>query len=132
MSVVAAIVFGVAGGLMAGLVGIGGGVLFVPALAIFLDQSQIEAEATSLLAIVPVALVGAWRQARFQNVRIVDGVALGALSLFGVLGGAVLANTVPQRTLEIAFAVLTLVVAFGLVRRALGPVTESGPSAVQD
>jgi uncharacterized membrane protein YfcA len=124
--------FGVAGGLMAGLVGIGGGVLFVPALAVFLDQSQLEAEATSLLAIVPVALVGAWRQARFQNVRIVDGIALGALSLLGVIGGAVLANTVSQRTLEIAFAILTLVVAFGLVRRALGPVKEGEPSAVQD
>jgi uncharacterized membrane protein YfcA len=132
VSVVAAMAFGVAGGLMAGLVGIGGGVLFVPALAVFLDQSQLEAEATSLLAIVPVALVGAWRQARFQNVRIVDGIALGALSLLGVIGGAVLANTVSQRTLEIAFAILTLVVAFGLVRRALGPVKEGEPSAVQD
>ena len=42
--------------------GVGGGALFVPALVLILGLSQVDAEATSLLAIVPVALVGAWRQ----------------------------------------------------------------------
>ena len=55
MEYVAAALLGFAGGTLGGLVGVGGGVLFVPALAIFLDQSQIRAEATSLLAIVFVA-----------------------------------------------------------------------------
>jgi hypothetical protein len=48
-----------AGGLVGGLVGVGGGILFVPALTIFLDVSQVQAESTSLLMIAIVALVGA-------------------------------------------------------------------------
>ncbi|MEA2151762.1 MAG: hypothetical protein QOD69_3592, partial [Solirubrobacteraceae bacterium] len=57
-----AAVIGVAAGVVAGLLGVGGGALFVPALTIGLGLSQLDAEATSLLAIIPVALVGAWRQ----------------------------------------------------------------------
>ena len=53
---------GVGAGLLAGLFGVGGGIMFVPALVFFAGLSQLEAEATSLLAIVPVAAVGAWRQ----------------------------------------------------------------------
>ncbi|MGZ5333410.1 MAG: TSUP family transporter, partial [Solirubrobacterales bacterium] len=54
MSDIAAAVLGFAGGMVGGLLGVGGGILFVPALALFQDQSQLHAEATSLLAIVPV------------------------------------------------------------------------------
>ena len=80
----------------------GGGVLFVPALAIFLDQSQIRAEATSLLAIVFVALVGTWRQRGYGNVRVRDGLLVGALSPLGVAAGVVTGaaawpENVPQR-----------------------------------
>jgi uncharacterized membrane protein YfcA len=112
---------GLAAGAVAGLMGVGGGILFVPALSILLGKSQIEAEATSLLAIMPVALVGTWRQARYGNVRLGDGIWIGVLSPVGVLIGAVIANTVSQRTLEVGFAVLILFVAFRLVRRALEP-----------
>lgn len=118
MSELAAIAIGFAAGAVAGLMGIGGGILFVPALTIFLDESQLGAESTSLLAIIPVALVGAWRQHRYGNVRLRDGLLIGALSPLGVLGGAVVSNTVPQRALEIGFACLILVVAGQLVRRA--------------
>jgi uncharacterized membrane protein YfcA len=112
---------GLAGGVVAGLVGVGGGILFVPALVIFLDHSQLEAEATSLLAIAPVALVGAWRQARFGNVRVSDGIWLGLLSPLGVLAGVVVANALSQRALEIGFAVLVLIVAVRLAHDALRP-----------
>ena len=87
MEYVAAALFGLAGGVVGGLLGVGGGILFVPALAIFLDEPQVEAEATSLLAIVPVALVGAWRQHGFGNVRLRDGLLVGALSPLGVAAG---------------------------------------------
>jgi uncharacterized membrane protein YfcA len=116
---------GLAGGVVAGLAGVGGGVLFVPALVIFLDQTQIEAEATSLVAIAPVAVVGAWRQARFGNVRVADGIWIGLLSPLGVLAGVVVANALSQRTLEVAFALLVLVVAS---RLALGAI-RGGPAA---
>jgi uncharacterized membrane protein YfcA len=116
---VAAALFGLAGGVVGGLLGVGGGILFVPALAIFLDEPQVRAEATSLLAIAPVALVGSWRQYRFGNVRVRDGLLLGVLSPVGVALGVVVANAVSQRALELSFAVLVLLVAAQLVRRSL-------------
>ena len=123
MEYVAAALLGFAGGTLGGLVGVGGGVLFVPALAIFLDQSQIGAESTSLLAIVFVALVGAWRQRGYGNVRVRDALLVGVLSPLGVVAGVVISNAVPERTLELLFAALALVFAAQLFRRARTPPT---------
>ena len=110
-----------AGGLAGGLVGVGGGVLFVPALTIFLGLTQIEGESTSLLMIVIVALVGAWRQNAYGNLALRDAIVIGVLSPLGVLIGVVVANELSQRALELSFAALALYVAYGLVRRALSP-----------
>jgi uncharacterized membrane protein YfcA len=121
MSEVAAALLGFAGGMVGGLLGVGGGILFVPALAIFLDESQVRAEATSLLAIVPVALVAVWRQLGYGNIRVREGLVIGALSPLGVVIGVVVANEVPQRTLELVFAGLALVIAAQLLIRALRP-----------
>jgi uncharacterized membrane protein YfcA len=110
---------GFAGGMVGGLLGVGGGVLFVPALAIFLGETQVRAEATSLLAIVPVALVAVWRQLGYGNVRVRDGLVIGALSPIGVGIGVVTSNSIPQRALELTFAGLALVIAAQLVIRAL-------------
>lgn len=123
MSVLAAMAVGLAAGGVAGLLGVGGGILFVPALAILLDHSQIEAEATSLLAIVPVALVGAWRQSTYGNVRLSDGIWIGVLSVVGVGVGTVVANELPQRALEVGFAILMLIVAAQLARRTFAAET---------
>jgi uncharacterized protein len=122
VSEVAAALMGFAGGMVGGLLGVGGGILFVPALAIFMDQTQVEAEATSLLAIVPVALVAVWRQLGYGNVRVRDGLLIGALSPAGVGIGVVVANEVPQRVLELIFAALALVIATQLLLRAVRPV----------
>lgn len=125
MEYVLAALLGFAGGAVGGVLGVGGGILFVPALAIFLDEPQLRAEATSLLAIIPVGLFGAWRQNSFGNVRLRDGLLIGALSPLGVLAGVLLANAVDERTLEVAFALLLLVVAAQLARRALRPADRS-------
>jgi uncharacterized membrane protein YfcA len=119
MEYVAAAALGFAGGMLGGLVGVGGGILFVPALAIFLDQTQVRAEATSLLAIIFVALLGAYRQAGYGNVRIRDGVTLGIVSPLGVAIGVAISNAVSQRTLELLFAALALVMAAQLLRRVV-------------
>jgi uncharacterized membrane protein YfcA len=108
----------VAGGLAGGLVGVGGGVLFVPALTIFLGLSQVEGESTSLLMIVIVALVGAYRQNGYGNVRIREALIIGALSPLGVLIGVAVANNVSERALQLSFAALALFIAAQLVRRA--------------
>jgi uncharacterized membrane protein YfcA len=114
---IAAIVIGAAAGVVSGLLGVGGGILFVPALTLALSLSQIKAEATSLLAIIPVALVGAVRQYRYGNLRLGDAGVLGALSAAGVLGGVALANVLPQKALKIGFAALMLVIAAQFLRR---------------
>jgi uncharacterized membrane protein YfcA len=119
MELLAAALLGFAGGAVGGMLGVGGGILFVPALVIFLDEPQLRAEATSLVAIVPVAIVGAWRQRGYGNVRIRDGLVIGALSPLGVVLGVAISNEVSQRALEIGFAILLLAVATQLVRRAL-------------
>ena len=114
-----AIAAGVAAGIVSGLFGVGGGVVFVPALDYIYDASQVGAEATSLLAIIPVALVGAWRQHGYGNVRVREGIVIGVLAGGGAFGGVALANVLPERTLEIAFAGLMVIVALQLARDAL-------------
>ena len=123
MNEILAALMGFAGGVVGGLLGVGGGILFVPALAIFQDQRQLHAEATSLLAIVPVALVAAWRQKGYGNVRVREGIVIGALSPIGVLIGVEVSNAVSQRTLELSFAALLVFVAIRLVRGALRPTS---------
>lgn len=115
---IATVLIGLGAGVLSGLLGVGGGILFVPALTVLIGLSQLRAEATSLLAVIPVALVGAWRQHRYGNVRPREALLLGALSAVGVLGGVVLSNVLPERGLRIAFAVLTLVIAARLARES--------------
>ncbi len=111
----------VIGGMVGGLLGVGGGIVFVPTLALLLGDSQLDASATSLLAIVPVAMLGTWRQHRNGNVELADGITIGLLSIPGVALGVLVANAVPQRALQLAFAALILFVAYRLARRALTP-----------
>ena len=124
--IIGALVIGFAAGVSSGLLGIGGGILFVPGLVFFLSQSQLSAEATSLVAIIPVAIVGAYRQRGYGNLRVRDGLTIGLLSLPGVAGGALLADALPERPLELMFAAVQVVFAVGLARRALA----GGDSAV--
>jgi uncharacterized membrane protein YfcA len=127
--VIGLIVIGLAAGVIAGLLGVGGGVLFVPGLVLFAGLDQHHAEATSLLAIVPVALVGTYRQDRYGNVRRHDALLLGLLSLAGAAGGVVLANLLSGAVLRDAFAALMVIVAIQLAHRALrgGAASRSGP-----
>jgi uncharacterized membrane protein YfcA len=136
---IAAVLMGAAAGVVSGLLGVGGGILFVPALTLALSLSQVKAEATSLLAIIPVALVGAWRQYGYGNVDVRDSAIVGALSALGVLAGVALANTLSERALRFGFAALMLVVAMQFLRRWVGArraaqdssigAADSGPAA---
>ena len=107
---------GVGAGLLAGLFGVGGGIMFVPALVFFAGLTQLEAEATSLLAVVPVAAVGAWRQHTYGNLRLRPGLLVGVLAIGGSLAGVVIANAVPERGLEYGFAALLVFTAYQLIR----------------
>jgi uncharacterized membrane protein YfcA len=114
-----AIGVGIAAGILSGLFGVGGGIVFVPALVILFDLGQVRAEATSLIAIIPVALLGAYRQHRYGNIRIREGIVIGLISAVGGALGVWLANYLPERTLQIGFAALMVAIAVQLVRRGL-------------
>jgi uncharacterized membrane protein YfcA len=113
--IVELVAVGIAAGLLAGMFGVGGGMLFVPALVLIGDLGQLEAAATSLAAMVPVVAVGAWRQHRYGNVRWRAGILIGLFSIPGVAGGAALAESLPEDVLQMLFAVLLLVTAARLV-----------------
>ena len=110
---------GIAAGVLSGLFGVGGGIVFVPALVILFDLGQVRAEATSLVAIIPVALLGAYRQRQYGNIRVREGIVIGLISAGGGALGVWLANYLPERTLQIGFAALMLAIAVQLVRRGL-------------
>jgi uncharacterized membrane protein YfcA len=117
--VIAAVALGFGGGVVGGLLGVGGGIVFVPTLTLVLGLAQVDAEATSLLAIIGVGVVGAWRQHGYGNVRRRDGALVGGLSVVGVAGGVALANVLPEHTLKLLFAAFMLYMAQSLFRRAL-------------
>ena len=117
--IVVAALLGLGGGVVGGMLGVGGGIVFVPALGLVLGLSQVDAEATSLLAVIAVGIVGAWRQHGYGNVRPRDGVLMGILSLGGVAGGVALANVLPEHALKLLFAAFMLYMAASLFRRAL-------------
>jgi uncharacterized protein len=113
----AAIALGLLAGLVSGLLGIGGGILFVPTL-LALGLSQRSAEATSLLAILPTVAAGAWRQHGYGNVRWRAALVIGLASIAGVGGGVLAAEALPEHALRRLFALLTLVVAAQIALRA--------------
>ena len=116
-SYLAAAALGVVAGVLAGLFGVGGGILFVPILT-WIGLSQLHAEASSLLAIIPTVLVGVWRQQRYGNVRWRSAAILGVASIAATVGGAQLAVSLPESTLRKLFAVLMLLTAGQIAWRA--------------
>jgi uncharacterized membrane protein YfcA len=116
-TLLAALALGFLAGVLAGLFGVGGGILFVPTL-LALGLSQIEAEATSLLAILPTVAAGTWRQGIYGNVRWKAAAILGLASLPGVAAGVWAADSLPEHALRRLFAVLLLAVAAQIAWRA--------------
>jgi uncharacterized membrane protein YfcA len=112
-----ALALGLAAGVLAGLFGVGGGILFVPTL-VWLGLDQVEASATSLLAIVPTAAVGIARQVRYGNARLRDSLAVGLASVVGVEVGVQVATSLSDELLRRLFGVFLLAVAAQLGWRA--------------
>ena len=111
---VAIAVLGVLAGVISGLFGVGGGIIFVPALTLILGRHQLQAEATSLAAIVPVAIAGSWRQHQAGLVRWRTAAIMGVASVAGVLAGAEVATSLSNKALERAFGVFLVAVAIQL------------------
>lgn len=115
-TVILAILLGLAAGVLAGMFGVGGGILFVPTL-VALGLGQLEAQGTSLLAILPTVLAGAWNQRRYGNLRARTALVVGVASIVGVEIGARIVVELPEEALRTLFAVLLFGVAAQLVWR---------------
>jgi uncharacterized membrane protein YfcA len=115
-TIVFAITLGVVAGVLAGVFGVGGGILFVPTL-VALGLGQLEAQATSLLAILPTVTAGAWNQRRYGHLRARTALVVGISSIVGVEVGARIATSIPESSLRRLFAVLLFGVAAQLVWR---------------
>lgn len=126
---VIAAVMGVAGGFIAALAGVGGGIIFVPALALVLGLTQVVAEATSLLAIVPVAILGTWQQRRTGDVHLRDAVIIGLGSIVTAVLAALVADALPQNVLRILFAVFMVFIAIRIWRGAERDAGADTPTA---
>jgi uncharacterized membrane protein YfcA len=112
------VAIGLVGGVLAGLFGVGGGIVFVPTLTLTLGLTQIHAGASSLLAIVPTAIVGSWRQYRYGNVDVRAAALLGLASIAGVQLGVRVAESLPEATLRRLFGILLLFTAAHIAWRA--------------
>lgn len=120
-TVLLALALGFGAGVLSGMFGVGGGILFVPTLALVVGLGQLEAQATSLAAMIPVVAFGAWQQHRLGNVRWRDGIVIGVVSVAGVTGGAFLATSLDEDLLRNLFAAFLLVVAAQLVWSVRSP-----------
>ncbi len=117
MTVVLAVLLGLVAGVLAGMFGVGGGILFVPTL-VAIGLSQHDATGTSLLAILPTVVAGTWRQSRYGNVRWRAALVLGLAAAAAAQGGVALAEALPDATLRRLFAVLLVGVSAQIAWRA--------------
>jgi len=127
-TIIVAVCLGLVAGVMSGLLGVGGGILFVP-LLIALGLGEVEAAATSLLAIIPTAAVGAFRQSRYGNLRPRPALIIGVASIAGAEVGVRLATSLPEQLLRRLFGVLLIAVAVQLAWRTRA-VKESYPTSL--
>jgi uncharacterized membrane protein YfcA len=117
-AIAVALTLGFAAGVLAGFFGVGGGILFVPTLALGLGLAQLEAQATSLAAILPAVAAGAWTQQQYGNVRWRAAAVIGVASVVGVEVGLRVADALSEDTLRRLFALLVFGVAAQLAIRA--------------
>lgn len=109
------VLVGVAAGFMSGLLGIGGGIVMVPLLVAVARASQHEAHATSLGAIIPIAVIGAAVFAFDGEVDVAAGAGLAAGALLGAPIGAALMARTSERGLRSLFGLLTVAVGVSMV-----------------
>jgi hypothetical protein len=108
-------VTGTAAGLYSGLFGVGGGIVIVPLLVLWLGYGEREATGTSLAAIVGIAAVGVLAQGAYGNVDVTKGLLVGVPAIGGVVLGTWIQQRIRTETIGLLFAILLLAVAVDLV-----------------
>lgn len=120
LTVVAAIVLvviGVATGTLAGLLGVGGGVIMIPAMVLLLGETNVLAKGTSLAVIIPTSITGTIRNRKTANVDVKAAVVVGLAGIVSAIVGASLAADMSESLSNALFATLLLVVAVQMIYR---------------
>ena len=123
---IVAVVGGFGAGFLSGTIGIGGGLLFVPTMTLGFSASQAIAQGTSLVAIVPTAIVGGVTHFRQGNLVLDAALWMGGGGVFGAVIGALVAVEVPGPLLARAWGAFLVFSAYRLAAQAVKrPVKES-------
>jgi uncharacterized protein len=110
------ILIGLGAGLLSGFVGVGGGLIIVPALVYLLGFSQLAAQGTSLaVLLLPVGFLAVWHYHKQGNVDISASLIIGAAFILGALGGSHYAHKLDINKIKFAFALLMLIASFKLL-----------------
>ena len=112
---IALVFIGFVTGTLAGLLGIGGGVVMVPAMAVFFNELSVVAKGTSVAVIIPTSIMGTWRNWKADNVDLRVAAIVGLSGIISAIGGATVADHMSQDLSNVLFASLVLVVAIRMV-----------------
>ena len=102
-------------GTLAGLLGIGGGVVLVPAMSVFFNELSVVAKGTSVAVIIPTSIMGTWRNWKADNIDLRVAAIVGMSGIISAIGGGIIADQMSQDLSNILFASLVLIVAIRMV-----------------
>lgn len=119
VSVIGLVVLGLITGVLSGLLGVGGGIIVVPALMLLFGTSDLIARGTSLLMMIPTALSGTVGNARRKNLRVVGAVLIGGSACLTTALGAWITKSVDPLTANVVFAVFLFFITVQIIVRAI-------------
>lgn len=109
------VVVGVVTGILAGLLGVGGGIVMVPVMIVALGLSPVLAKGTSVAVIVPTAIMGTWRNRKKRNADLRVATVVGMAGIVSAVAGTVVSRQLNDDLANVLFAVLLTVVAAKLL-----------------
>jgi uncharacterized protein len=101
---------GALAGILAGLLGVGGGVVMVPAMVMLFGIPSVVAKGTSVAVIIPTALMGTWRNRANRNTDLRVGAIIGVCGMVSAVAGSVIADRMTDAVSNALFAVLLVIV----------------------
>lgn len=112
---VSLVAIGLASGILAGLLGIGGGVIMVPAMVVLFSELSVVAKGTSVAVIIPTAIMGTWRNRRAGNIDVTVAAIVGVSGVLSAILGGMIADHLSEDLSNVLFATLILVVAMRMI-----------------
>lgn len=128
---IATVVLGVITGLLSGALGIGGGIVVVPALVLLFGMTQKGAQGLSLAMIIPLSIIGAWQYWRYGHLQMTGSrpILLCAGAVAGALLGSMLADRLPAPILRRFFAVVMMIIAIRMLWSDSKPAAQTSRSS---